>query len=205
MHEIERREAAEAAVTGLQIPVVSMAFRRDRQSDQRRYNAPISNEVAMIFVNEDGEPPFERDIHIYPKNPQDSNKKFINLHILSPNMDPMTYSILFPFGEPGWQPNWQCDSYEGAQLNRVRTKISMLQFKCALTSIRGQFNPIISAGKLTQQWLVDSYLQVEANNLNYIKQNQQRLRAEKYAGLADYVATVAREYVSFSLKMYIFL
>ena len=31
-----------------------MVFRRNRQSDQRRYNAPSSNEVAMIFVNDDG-------------------------------------------------------------------------------------------------------------------------------------------------------
>ena len=42
-----------------------MIFKRDRQSDQRRYNEPTSNEVAMVFVNEDGESPFHRDIRIY--------------------------------------------------------------------------------------------------------------------------------------------
>jgi hypothetical protein len=94
MHEIETRESEEAIQTGQQIQIVSMALRRDRQSDQRHYNVPTSNEIAMVFVNEDGEPPFERDIHIYPKNP---DQKFINLHILSPNMDPMTYSILFAY------------------------------------------------------------------------------------------------------------
>ena len=67
----------------------------------------------------------------------------------------------------------------------------MLQFKAAMTAIRDDFNPIMSAGKLTQQWLVDSYLQVEANNLNYIRQNQKRLRAEQYQGLADHVANMA--------------
>jgi len=41
--------------------------------------------------------------------------------------------------------------------------------------------------------LVDSYLQVEANKLNYIKQNQQRLRAEQYTGLADHIANLAQD------------
>lgn len=66
------------------------------QSDQRRYNAPTTNEVAMVFVNEDGEPPFARDIWIYQKNPEDPNQQFINL-----NMNPMTYAILYLHGEPG--------------------------------------------------------------------------------------------------------
>jgi hypothetical protein len=103
----------------------------------------------MVFVSEDGEHPFERDIHIYPKNPKDPNQKFFNLNILSSNMDPMT--LLFPFGEAEWQPFWRCESYEGAVLNKVRKNISMLQFKCDLTSIRDKFKLIISSGKLTQQ------------------------------------------------------
>src|SRR5258705_11837063 len=127
------------------MPMVSMVLRRDRQSDQRRYNRPLSNEVAMVFVNEDGEPPFARDIRIYPNNPEYPNQQYINLHILSPNMDPVTYAILYPYGEPGWQPNWQCDAYEGAQLNRLHTNVIMMQYKAAQTAIRDYFNPIMSA------------------------------------------------------------
>ena len=150
MREIEAKEVQCAAETG-EVVSVSMVLRRDRHSDQRRYNAPTSNEVAMVFVNEDGEPPFERDIRIYPKNPQNPNQPFINLHILSPNMDPMTYALLFPYGEPGWQANWQCDAYDGAEHNRIRNNVTMLQFKTAQTAIRDDFNPIMRAGKLTQQ------------------------------------------------------
>ncbi|XP_063781333.1 LOW QUALITY PROTEIN: uncharacterized protein LOC134929683 [Pseudophryne corroboree] len=191
IRNIHKQQVQLAAETGQQVPVVSMALRRDRHSDYRRYNKPTSNEVAMIFVNEDGEPPFHRDIRIYPINPDDPNQPFINLNILSPNMDPMTYALLFPYGEPGWQPNWHCASYNGAQLNPKRTYVTMLQYKAALTAIRDEFSPIMYAGKLTQQWLVDSYLQVEANRLNYIRHNQKRLRAEQYQGLADHVANMA--------------
>ena len=38
---------------------ITMALRHDRQTDERRFNAPTSSEVTMIFVNEDGEPPFK--------------------------------------------------------------------------------------------------------------------------------------------------
>lgn len=80
MREVETREVQRATQTGEKMPLISMSFRCDRQSDQLRHNASTSNEVAMIFVNEDGEPPFERDIRIYPKNPEDPNQLLINLH-----------------------------------------------------------------------------------------------------------------------------
>lgn len=186
MKEIEEIENAQARAANLPPPEISLVFKRDRQTDQRRYNDPTANEIAMIFVNEDGEPPFERDIRIYPRNPN-SNQKFVQLSILSANLDPMTYALLFPYGEPGWQAKWQCPAYPNVQLNKVRTNVSMQQFKVSLTAIRDYFNPIIHSGKLTQQWLVDSYLQVEANNLNFIRQNQSKLRSELYQGLQDHI------------------
>lgn len=52
-------------------------------------------------------------------------------------------------------------------------KMSLLQFKIAQTRVcLNEFNPIVHGGKLIQQWIVDSHLQVEANNLNYIRQSQ---------------------------------
>ncbi|GBM49420.1 hypothetical protein AVEN_149695-1 [Araneus ventricosus] len=116
----------------------------------------------MVFVNSDGEPPFERDIYVYPLNPENQQQPFININILSSNSDPMAYPILFPYGEPGWQPNWRCESYQGAPGNQSRVNVTMLQYKSALTAVKDNFNPIISSGELTQQWIVDSYLQVEA-------------------------------------------
>ena len=132
MREVETHAVQEAEDSGQQIPVINMAFRRDRKSDQRCYNAPTGNEVAMIFVNDDGEPPFERDICIYPRNPDDINQPFININILSPNLDPMTYAILYPYGEPGWQPNWQCQPYDGVKLNRGKEQS---QHSCRLSKL----------------------------------------------------------------------
>ncbi|GBM30630.1 hypothetical protein AVEN_18321-1 [Araneus ventricosus] len=195
LREVESRVIAESNEAGEDVPVVNMVFRCDRHLDQRRYNAPTANEIAMVFANSDGEPPFERNIRVYPLNPENPQQPFININILSPNLDPMAYPIFFPYGEPGWQPNWCCESYQGAQGNQSRVNVTMLQYKSALTAVVDDFNPIISAGKLTQQWIVNLYLQVEANNLNFIRTHQQHLRTELYQGLMDHLENEAQNAV----------
>ncbi|GBN88631.1 hypothetical protein AVEN_186602-1 [Araneus ventricosus] len=110
LREVESRVISESKETGEDVPVMNMVFRCDRHSDQGRYNVPTANEIAMVFVSSDGEPPFERNIHVYPSNPENPQQPFINTNILSPNLDPMAYPIIFPYGEPGWQPNWRCES-----------------------------------------------------------------------------------------------
>ena len=37
-------------------------------NDQRRYNEPQYDEVAAIFVGDEGAPPFKRDIIVCPKD-----------------------------------------------------------------------------------------------------------------------------------------
>ena len=70
----------------------------------------------------------------------------------------------------------------------------MFQYKAALLAIRNKFNPVISAVKLTQQWIFDSYLQVEANTLPFIKTHERNLRFELYQGLADYMENEAANF-----------
>ncbi|GBN41539.1 hypothetical protein AVEN_90634-1 [Araneus ventricosus] len=94
----------------------------------------------MVVVNSDGEPPIERDIRVYPLNPESPQQPFININILSPNLDSMAYPIFFPYGEPGWQPKWRCESYQGAQGNQSRVHITMLQCKSALTAVGDDSN-----------------------------------------------------------------
>lgn len=51
--------------------------------------------------------------------------------------------------------------------------------------VRGEFNAIFHGVKLFQQCVVVSNLQVKANNLNYIRFHQRKIRVESYTGLAD--------------------
>jgi hypothetical protein len=51
-------------------------------------------------------------------------------------------------------------------------------------------------GKLFQQYVVNAWIKVESNNLNFYRQNQQKLRVEMYSGLMDYIEnqTAANNY-----------
>ncbi|GBO01596.1 hypothetical protein AVEN_227014-1 [Araneus ventricosus] len=153
LREVESRVIAESNEEGEDVPVVNMVFRCDRHSNQRRYNAPTANEIAMStgFCQQRWRTSIRKE------------------HLR----------------RPVWQPNWRCESYQGAQGNQSRVTVTILQYKSALSAVIDDFNPIISAGKLTQQWTVGSYLQVEANNPNFIRTHQQQLRTELYQGLAD--------------------
>ena len=73
------------------VPSIEMHFKCGR--DQRRYNQPHHDEVAVVFVGDDGAPPLDRDIIVYPRN-----KPLQHISHMSANCDPMTYPILFPRG-----------------------------------------------------------------------------------------------------------
>ncbi|GBM31624.1 hypothetical protein AVEN_213655-1 [Araneus ventricosus] len=91
LREVESRVIAESNEAGEDD--VNMVFRCDRHSNQRRCNVPTANEIAMAFLNSDGEPPFERNIRVYPMNPENPQQPFININILIPNLDPMAYPL----------------------------------------------------------------------------------------------------------------
>lgn len=88
---------------------------------------------------------------------------------------------LFPH-EPEWRPGLEHDE---SKRTSIRFKMTLLQFYAHRFALRHGFGATHSAWKLFQQFAVDAYVKVEANNLNYIKLNQQQLRVEYYQGLMD--------------------
>ncbi|XP_024867851.1 uncharacterized protein LOC112452063 [Temnothorax curvispinosus] len=155
-----------------------LSFRKDPQHDQRRYNAPQANEIAVVFQNVDGEPPFERDIRIYNKNSNDVQQ----ISILDKRCDPMCYPLLYLYGNDGWHSELKSNNpkYPGF-------KISQMDYYAHLLVPRVEFSQFKRAGKLRCQFILDAYMKTEANRLNYIKLNQPQLRAELYSGLMDHL------------------
>ena len=77
-----------------------------------------------------------------------------------------------------------------------RKRVTQAEFYSYLRSIRGYFNNVLSAGSLTQQWIVDSYVKIEANRVKYIREHQAELRVVQYSGLMDFINNrAARENV----------
>jgi len=120
-----------------------MCFYHEPTSDMRRYNNPTYSEVAAIFETTDGAPPSHRCISIYTKEGTIKND--------SMHTDPMCYSLLWPKGEPGWHIGLPTG---GVCTTKVRENVTMREHILYRIAVRGSFNPIINASKLTQQIFV---------------------------------------------------
>ena len=183
MAEIEAEQVLEAQRNGVPVPTVRMVFRAGR--DERRYNEPVHDEVAAVFVGSSGAPPSHTDIVVHPRGSDLRRISYMN-----GNLDPMLYPLFFPQGQYGWSPELQ---HTEDKRTRIRNRVSQLEFYNYMTAMRPTFSPIHFGGKLFQQYLVDAYCKVEAGRLNYIALNQARLRADSYQGLLDYVNNGAAE------------
>ena len=181
MAEVENAESERASILGITPSLVTMIFREG--PDQRRYNAPVVDEVAAVFVGNDGAPPGNHDIVVYPKN-----QPLRNISYLNKNCDPMMYPLLFPKGLFGWDPTQlHNDGFRTAS----RVTVTQLQYYSYRFAVRQGFSAIHRAGKLLQQFIVDAYVKTEAARLSYIMQHQAQLRVDRYTGLMDHINSQA--------------
>ena len=64
--------------------------------------------------------------------------------------------------------------------------VSVRDYYCYRFQMRpGIFNPVFFGKRLFQQFAVDTYMKIESSRLDYIRNNQQELRADLYQGLVD--------------------
>ena len=129
---------------------VKMVFMEGGSLNLRRYNALTTRtEIAAIFFGDDGEPPANLNIIIYPVG---SSCKIISP--FNQCADPMVYLLLFPGGDFGW--NSSLENVEERRTTR-RTRGTQLQFYAY------GFSLLRANGKLFQQYNVDTYLKTEGN------------------------------------------
>ncbi|XP_046452737.1 uncharacterized protein LOC124200510 [Daphnia pulex] len=105
MRQVAMEEDRQAAVEGRAPLVVSMVIHNDRRTqDERRYNSPAGEEIAVMLKSIGGAPPENRDIRGHLLIPR-RGKVFIRIDTQKPMCDPMTYPLLFPNGDSGWDQN----------------------------------------------------------------------------------------------------
>ncbi|XP_014775927.1 uncharacterized protein LOC106873201 [Octopus bimaculoides] len=183
IHAVEQREEERARRVNVSIRRYEFRFRRG--SDIRRYNFPTSNEIAVVFVRENGVPPENRDIIVYPRDAPSEKISYMSCHL-----DPMSYPILFSPGEFGWHCEMQ---HIVERRTRLRNRLTMQEYYSYRLAFRDGFSVIHRAGKLFQQYVVDAYVKVESCRLQYLRNNQTQLRVERYNGFMDYLNTGADE------------
>jgi len=175
----EQREVAQLG--GRAVCDIAMVFNTEGQ-DLRRYNVPTSNEVAAIVVSDGVDSDIATPNYMAVKLNSD---KLVRLRTTDGHCDPMVYPILFPHGDMGYRISLK-------QTNGHN--VSMLQFYAYRLFDRvDSFNPILFGGKLFHQYLVDSYVKIESNRLDYLRNHQLELRVDSYRSVQDYVVKSAAE------------
>jgi len=176
--ELENQRRLEME-SGQLLPELQLLFTLRPGMDRRRYNAQRSNEVAAVFrTTADGEIP-ESYVTIRNRN----TKALQNVSTMDPNVEPWIYPLFYPYGTRGWHCNLR-----KINSNKRVTRGQYIKYRMA---IRDEFNVFLLGRRLFQQWLVDSYVKIEKDRINYCKEHQKELRTETYQGLRDYMQTMA--------------
>ena len=189
MANVMQRQEELAVRNNHDIPQVRMIISHRHGQGRRRYNDPTAAEIAVVYEGDEGAPPHpsSRDITIFPRTTRGTH----TINALNPNVDPLTYPLLFPAGEFGYSIDMRQVTDDGE--TNPSKRVTMRQFYAFRIAVREGFSLLHNAGLQLHQYLVDAYAKIEGNMLTYIRLNQRQLRVELYRGLLDHLNTRANE------------
>ncbi|CAN1837196.1 ATP-dependent DNA helicase pif1 [Linum perenne] len=155
---------------------VKLKLQANRISYRREYDLPTMDELAILIVDETGDDTYQPDIII-----QHLSNEMERVSFSHPSLMALQYPILFPHGEDGWHANIMLsDTYDSQKC------VSQCDFYAYRIQTRlGESTNLLISGKLFQQYVVNAYAMVEAERLDWIKNNQRKLRRHYFNGLVD--------------------
>ena len=149
---------------------------------------PNINELAILIVGELSLENYKRDIIV-----QSKKHGLQHISILHPAYMPLQYPLLFPYGEPGYHIQMYYQDTNKKSESK-RKKLTMHDyFKYQVHYRKGQPNPYICYGRLSKQIVVDARACEDEDRLQYIAQNQDKIRVEYLQGIVDAVEKGAKE------------
>uniref|UniRef100_A0A183GGN1 ATP-dependent DNA helicase n=1 Tax=Heligmosomoides polygyrus TaxID=6339 RepID=A0A183GGN1_HELPZ len=162
------------------LPYLTQPMQMELTGERRRENLQAcSISTQPVYVGNDEEIPGERYVVVYERV-----QGLRTISYLDRLCDPFSYPLLFPRGEDGWHPGME----KTVTGNNRRTRVTQKELYSYLLFARtGRFHPLLHAGKLFQQYVVDSWLKIEMNRLNFLRKNQKELRLDTVRGLHDYM------------------
>ena len=139
---------------------------RPKGAHERVYNVQNNFNELSIVTNEQ-----PHDLVIYRRG-----KKAEYIRSTNPNAMPLHFTLLFIYGTPGWHPNKKHANGED--------KLSPREYFSYHLNVRDPSSDyIFQAGRLFQEWILDSWITCEDQRLNFIKLNQKKLRADSYKSI----------------------
>ncbi|KAH1147779.1 hypothetical protein GYH30_042763 [Glycine max] len=142
-----------------------------REKDGRVYDMPNVPKIAVLIVG-DFHPGSKRDIIV-----ETQNGELQRIHELHPSYLPLQYPLLFPYGEDGYRADIL---HRSTSSNKKRKRNCLTMRECT---------NLFHSRKLFQQFIVEGYTTVEFERLSYIRNNQKKLRVDKYCSLQNSLDT----------------
>ncbi|CAK1595523.1 unnamed protein product [Parnassius mnemosyne] len=164
--------------------VVIHADRTPRGEHERRYNAPLINEIAAVIS---GDQFSSRDIVLRTRD--DTLQRVADTHKF---YDALQYPLIYCKGQEGYHfqiPLINPVTKEPTPNKKYHVWIFMRTYHMMLRE--NDFNHLARCRQLFHQFLVDMYEKVESERLRYISLNQKKLRVENYTHLQDAVSSDA--------------
>lgn len=174
--------------------MVIHAEKRPAAEHVRRYNGPTASEVAAIIPGPENGEVAGRYIILRRRGVlrNSGNEVFHRLPISHRSYDPLSYVLLFPYGQNGWHVDIAArpDLIEGGAGPVVTPR---LYYAYQLFQRCNSFNTLLRGGRLFQKYLVDQYCKVEAKRLKFIRRNQETLRAADYTTIQEALADAGNQ------------
>ena len=126
------------------VKIVINETKRPSGEHSRRYNRPLSDEVAVLMPNDATN---NRDIVLHYRD--GGLKRISELHR---SYDPLQYPLLFPHGYNGWHAN--------LKLQNGRKLTALVYYRYHIM-VRQSVSVLLRAKRLFQQYLVDAYYKIE--------------------------------------------
>ena len=167
------------------VPELQLLFSLKAGTDKGRYNFQRTNEVAAIFsTTADGEIP-ESYVTIRNKN----SKSLQCVSTMDPNVEPWIYPLFYPYGTQGWHRNLK--RIGNNSNDRRVTRLAYTKYQIAIRP--DEFNPFLLGKRLFQQYVVDGYVKIEKDRIQYCKDHQKEIKADTYQGLHDHLQNSAND------------
>ncbi|KAG4986434.1 hypothetical protein GYH30_033934 [Glycine max] len=158
-HRIGSFRMARDRLTDTQVHNVRLKLIAGREKDGHTYNIPSVPEVAALIAG-DINANSNRDIIVETQNGQ--LQRIYELHC---SYLALQYPLLFPYGEDGYRTDiLHRDTLSGKRRKRNR-------------------QTLLHSRKLFQQFVAEGYTMIESERLSYVRNNQKKLRVDKFYSL----------------------
>jgi len=160
-----------------QVDNIKLKLIANREKDGRTYNVPTVPEVAALIIG-DFDANSKRDVIIKTQHGQ-----LQRIHELHSSYLALQYPFLFPYGEDGYRPDILHSSRSDGK-KRKRNRLTMRKwFSYRLQCRSNESKTLLNSRRLFQQFVVEGYTMVESERLSYIRNNQKKLRVDKFCSL----------------------